>query len=219
MTPSVTALPLILTGKNHAAGPKSPSPLNCTCSLPRPEHLRHDHRTQRRLDITGCEPRPQLTVQQDVPERPPHDHRLVQRQVPLGNLPGPCTDGASKPAGAVAAELVLDVLQVLEALVELVLHAEEPCVRGDHAIAVLGGRIVGPVVGVLLVGELALGVQAQRVDAVFAVPTSRIRGRREAPVAVCGVVESVLALGARREDDSHPRPRVPNRLRGRTGPA
>ena len=76
--------------------------------------------------------------------------------------------------------------------------------RGDHAVAVGRVRVGrGPAVaeadvevGLLLVGEVALGVQPERVDAVLAVAAGGVARRREAPVAVAGVLEAVLALGA-----------------------
>ena len=82
-------------------------------------------------------------------------------------------------------------------------HREERRVRRDDAVAV--GRVrVGrrPAVaeadvevGLLLVGEVAVGVQPERVDAVLAVAPGGVARGREAPVAVLGVLEAVLTLG------------------------
>ena len=82
-------------------------------------------------------------------------------------------------------------------------HGEERGVRRDDPVTV--GRVrVGRrpavaeadvAVGLLLVGEVALGVQPERVHAVLAVATGGVARGREPPVAVLGVLEAVLTLG------------------------
>ncbi len=93
---------------------------------------------------------------------------------------------------------------------------------GDDAVAVPGGGVrprtavaePGVVVGLLLVGEVAVGVQPEGVDAVLAVAGERVARGREAPVAVARLDQAVLTLGpdVQRVVDA-PAARRPARLR------
>ena len=93
--------------------------------------------------------------------------------------------------------------------------------RGDDAVAVLGrlrgagaAALVGLVDGgALLVGGVAGAVEAELVDAVLAVAAGGVAGRREAPVAVVGLVHPVLDLAPHEERVvAAPRPRAPRLL-------
>jgi hypothetical protein len=78
-------------------------------------------------------------------------------------------------------------------------------VRGHDTVGVglgrrerLGGPAVAEAVvdqGVVVVGGVAVGVEADGVDPVLAVPTRWVVGGREAPVAVTGLLEAMLHLG------------------------
>ena len=108
----------------------------------------------------------QDVVVDDVAQRP-HDHGLVQRQVALGDLTGPDSDRIVEAAGAVSVKGARQFAQVLQALRGPVHHRQERRVGRHHTVAVLL-RLRGVdevVIGVLTVGEVPVGLQAQRVHA------------------------------------------------------
>ena len=114
-------------------------------------------------------------------------------------------DGVVEAAPAVGVEVLAQVGQVVPAPPRARIQRQERGVRRDDALPVVGRRRrAAPATGSrleavvdqrpLLVGGIAVRLEADRVDAILAVAAGGVVGRREAPVAVLGFLQAVLDL-------------------------
>ena len=168
------------------------------------ELLHPDHRPDGGLDLPR-EVRLEAVAGELVGDRG-HDHALVEREVVARDLAGDDVDRVVEAARAVGVEVAAQLRQVRERLAALEVEREEGRVRRDDAAAVAGRRRrAGPAAleavvdeRPLLVGRVAVRLEPDRVDAVLAVAAVRVVRRREAPVAVAGLLLAVVDLRPRR---------------------